>query len=79
MTRITLLELQQQTSDVLERVRGGERLSIVRDGQPIAELSPVSVAAWPQRPRGRCAGQFRVPDDFDAPLPDDIVRDFEGR
>jgi predicted RNase H-like HicB family nuclease len=25
------------------------------------------------------AGQFRVPDDFDDPLPDDVVDAFEGR
>jgi hypothetical protein len=30
------------------------------------------------RPYGLCAGQFVVPDDFDAPLPDDILAAFEG-
>ena len=31
------------------------------------------------RPFGLCAGQFRVPDDFDDPLPEDIIRGFEGK
>ena len=31
------------------------------------------------RPFGLCAGAFVVPNDFDAPLPDDILREFEGR
>lgn len=30
------------------------------------------------RPFGLCAGQFQVPDDFDASLPDDIISSFEG-
>ena len=30
------------------------------------------------RPYGLCAGQFSVPEDFDEPLPDEILNDFEG-
>ena len=32
-----------------------------------------------QRPFGLCAGAFTVPDDFDAPLPEETLRGFEGR
>ncbi len=31
------------------------------------------------RPFGLCAGEFTVPDDFDDPLPTDIIEAFEGR
>ena len=31
------------------------------------------------RPFGLCAGEFTVPDDFDAPLPDAILAEFEGK
>jgi hypothetical protein len=31
-----------------------------------------------RRPYGLAAGQFVVPSDFDAPLPEEIVREFEG-
>ena len=30
------------------------------------------------RPFGLCAGEFNVPDDFDSPLPEYVVEDFEG-
>ena len=30
------------------------------------------------RPFGLCAGDFVVPDDFDEPLPDDLLKMFEG-
>ncbi|MBX3178676.1 MAG: DUF2281 domain-containing protein [Candidatus Hydrogenedentes bacterium] len=30
------------------------------------------------RPAGLCRGEFIVPDGFDAPLPDEVLREFEG-
>ena len=30
-------------------------------------------------PFGLCAGEFVVPDDYDAPLPESIIEEFEGR
>ena len=32
-----------------------------------------------QRPYGLCAGEFIVPEDFDAPLPEELLNLFEGR
>ena len=31
------------------------------------------------RPGGLAKGQFTVPDDFNAPLPDDVLKAFEGK
>jgi hypothetical protein len=31
------------------------------------------------RPFGLCAGEFTVPNDFDAPLPEDLLSAFEGK
>lgn len=31
------------------------------------------------RPFGLAKGQFTVPDDFNAPLPEDVVQAFEGK
>jgi hypothetical protein len=31
------------------------------------------------RPSGLAKGQFTVPDDFNAPLPEDVLQAFEGR
>jgi hypothetical protein len=30
------------------------------------------------RPYGLCAGEFEVPDDFDAPLPESVLKLFES-
>ena len=31
------------------------------------------------RPSGLAKGQFTVPDDFNAPLPEDVLQTFEGK
>lgn len=36
-------------------------------------------AIYTSRPFGLCQGEFRVPDDFDTPLPDNIINEFEGQ
>lgn len=46
--------------------------------QPVAEIKPVKTGDIELRPYGLCEGEFRVPDDFDDPLPDDTLRLFEG-
>lgn len=39
-------------------------------------LTPLPLSQ--RRPIGLAKGQFTVPDDFNAPLPEDVVRAFEG-
>jgi prevent-host-death family protein len=40
---VTVRELRNQGGQVLDRVLAGEQLTITRDGQPVAELSPLSI------------------------------------
>jgi antitoxin (DNA-binding transcriptional repressor) of toxin-antitoxin stability system len=61
----------------LDRVEAGEHLVVVRNGRPVAELRPLPATRTGPRPFGLAAGAFTVPDDFDAPLPDEILREFE--
>jgi prevent-host-death family protein len=44
MPQIGVRELNQQTSQVLDRVRAGETLEITDRGIPVAEIRPVSDA-----------------------------------
>jgi antitoxin (DNA-binding transcriptional repressor) of toxin-antitoxin stability system len=52
---------------------------ILRAGQPVAEMKPVVPSTKMSRSFGLCAGEFMVPEDFDAPLPEDILNAFEGK
>ena len=60
------------------RLPWGETFIITQAEQPVAELRPLTPDTKPQRPYGLCAGKFTVPDDFDAPLPNDILSAFEN-
>lgn len=67
-------EAKTTLSELLRRVAAGEEVTITRGGDPIARLVPV------QRRSPRVLGQdrelFEVPDDFNGPLPDDVVAEF---
>jgi antitoxin (DNA-binding transcriptional repressor) of toxin-antitoxin stability system len=78
MSTVSLKELQQDPEALLDRVEAGERLVIVRGGHPVAELRPLPATQTGRRPFGLAAGEFTVPDDFDAPLPDEILREWHG-
>ncbi|MEA2694981.1 MAG: hypothetical protein QOJ16_4368 [Acidobacteriota bacterium] len=79
MSTVSLQELQRDPAALLDRVEAGEHLVVVRGGRQVAELRPVPATQPGPRPFGLCAGAFTVPDDFDAPLPEEILRGFEGR
>jgi prevent-host-death family protein len=79
MSTISLQDLQHDPAALLDRVEAGEKLIVVRDGRPVAELRPVAAVRLGPRPFGLAAGVFAVPNDFDAPLPDNILREFEGQ
>lgn len=79
MTQVSIDDIQRDVSTYLQRVEAGETLVILRAGTPIAEIKPVVPRVETLRPFGLCAGEFTVPDDFDAPLPADILSAFEGK
>ncbi|MBD2609832.1 type II toxin-antitoxin system Phd/YefM family antitoxin [Nostoc punctiforme FACHB-252] len=78
MQRVTVDEIQQNPLKYLNQVEAGESFIIVQADKPIAELKPIINTNKQLRPFGLCAGEFTVPDDFDAPLPEDILNAFEG-
>ncbi|MEW6350616.1 MAG: type II toxin-antitoxin system Phd/YefM family antitoxin [Thermodesulfobacteriota bacterium] len=79
MMQVSAEDIEQNLGVYLQRVEAGETVAIVRAGPPVAEMKPAGAEAQTLRPYGLCAGEFTVPDDFDAPLPDDILDEFEGR
>jgi prevent-host-death family protein len=77
MVQVSVEEIQRNLSAYLQRVEAGETLLIVRAGQPVAEVKPIMAHAKVLRLFAFCAGEFKVPEDFDAPLPEDILHSFE--
>jgi antitoxin (DNA-binding transcriptional repressor) of toxin-antitoxin stability system len=78
MLRVTVDEIQRNPSKYLRQVEAGETFLILQADKAIAELRPIANNKQ-LRPFGLCAGEFTVPDDFDAPLPEDLLGAFEGK
>lgn len=75
MSKVNVHEAKTRFSRLLRRVAAGEEITIANRGVPVARLVPVVGAT---RKLGLFRGQMTIPDDFDAPLPDDILDAFEG-
>jgi prevent-host-death family protein len=77
MDSFNVHEAKTHFSRILARVQAGEEVIIAKAGQPIARIVPVRTTA-PRKPDTE-QGRLMVADDFDAPLPDDLLHAFEGR
>jgi prevent-host-death family protein len=74
MTLVNVHEAKTQLSQLLTRVLAGEEIVIARNGKPLVRLAPVE----PKRLRtlGQDQGLFEVPEDFDDPLPPEVLQGF---
>ncbi|MDP6581598.1 MAG: type II toxin-antitoxin system prevent-host-death family antitoxin [Vicinamibacterales bacterium] len=78
MTTVIVADARSRLAEFLRRVEAGETVTIARRNRPIAELRPVEPLLRKPRPAGVCKGEFVVPDDFDAPLPQSVIEGFQG-
>lgn len=79
MSTVTVDEIARDPAGWLRRVEAGEAMRIVRDGRPVADVSPAPLGIESGlRPIGLAKGQFVVPDDFDAPLPEGELKLWYG-
>lgn len=75
---VNIHDAKTRLSQLVERAEAGEEIVIARAGRPVARLSPLSPRRAPRR-LGRLDGRFRIPDDFNAPLPGHVLEAFLGR
>lgn len=76
---VNVSEAKSQLTRLLQRAEAGETVFISRRNQPIVELRLVAAKSEHPKPHfGLCAGEFTVADDFDEPLPEDLLRAFQG-
>jgi prevent-host-death family protein len=74
---VNIHEAKTNFSKLLQRVALGEEVIIAKAGVPVAKLVPVSDAQG-KRPLGFLKGEIWMAEDFDAPLPPDILAGFLG-
>ena len=70
-------EAKTHFSRLLDRAQEGQEFVIAKAGRPVARLGPLAPQGKKRR-LGLLDGKFKVPDDFNAPLPDEVIAAFEG-
>jgi len=77
-TTVNVYEAKTQLSRLIDRAAAGDDIVISRHGKPVARLCPLA-----QQPRsiefGLLKGCVEIADDFDAPLPSEVIAAFEGQ
>ena len=78
MHKVNIHEAKTHFSKLVESAIKGEETIIAKSGKPVAKLVPIS-SKKPKRRLGVLKGKIKIADDFDTPLPDDILSSFEGQ
>ncbi|HEY1014749.1 MAG TPA: hypothetical protein VGE07_18705 [Herpetosiphonaceae bacterium] len=79
MATIDIQEISPQLAELLQNLAAGETIIITRANQPLAEVKTLQSESRSLRPWGLAKGQFRVPDDFNDPLPEELLETFAPR
>ena len=78
MQTVNIHDAKTHLSRLVDEVARGREIVIAKAGKPVARLVPL--AARPRKKQfGLLKGRIRIPADFDAPLPDEVLALFEGR
>ncbi len=78
METVNIHNCKTNLSRLLSRVELGEEIIISNRGVPVAKLVPFRTSLDRRASLGKDRGKFVVPDDFNAPLPEEILAAFEG-
>ncbi|MHC5743561.1 MAG: type II toxin-antitoxin system Phd/YefM family antitoxin [Nostoc sp.] len=78
METVNIHQAETNLSQLLLRVEHGEEIIISDRGIPVARLVPFRTSSNRRDSLGQDKGRFVVPEDFNAPLPDEMLAAFEG-
>ncbi|WP_414514585.1 type II toxin-antitoxin system Phd/YefM family antitoxin [Nostoc sp. PCC 9305] len=78
METVNIHQAETNLSQLLLRVEHGEEIIISDRGIPIAKLVPFRTSSNRRDSLGQDKGRFVLPEDFNAPLTDEILAAFEG-
>jgi len=76
MTTVNIHAAKTHLSRLVEQAASGEEIVIAKAGKPIAKLGPLGGARRNKRRLGLLAGRLTVADNFDEPLPPDVLDAF---
>jgi prevent-host-death family protein len=75
MKTINVHAAKTHLSSLLAEVEAGEEIIIAKAGKPVARLAPLEQKKGLRKP-GLMKGKIQMSDDFDAPLPPELLKAF---
>ena len=72
---INIHDAKTHFSKIIKQALSGNEIIIARDGKPLLRLVPYT-DDLDQRHGGQLRGLINISDDFDAPLPNDLLNQF---
>ncbi len=80
MRNINIHEAKAKLSEYLAAVEAGETVQICRRNVPVAQIVPLPQARKQPRPVGLGPNEegYEIPDSFFEPLPDELLKAFNG-
>ena len=79
MQTVNIYEAKTQLSKLVDLAESGTDVVIAHAGKPVARLTSLKDKEKRQIAFGSLKGKGWIADDFDAPLPDELLALFEGR
>lgn len=76
--QVNIYEAKTRLSELVQQAHLGQTVVIAKHGTPMAKLVPLDAPTKRKIICGLMKGEFKESDDFDAPLPDDLLALFEG-
>jgi prevent-host-death family protein len=79
MKSFDIEDAKAQLTQLVDAALAGEDIVIAKDGVPTVRMVPIPATTKPKREFGFMKGRIWIADDFDGPLPPEVLADFEGR
>ena len=78
METVNIYDAKTRLSQLVDKAAAGEDVVVSRNGKPLVRITRLESPK--RRIRfGLLKGKLKIPEDFDAPLPADVLAGFEGR
>ena len=78
MDSVSIHDAKTRLSQLVDKAAAGEDGVIRRNGKPLVRLTRPDMSTKRRIRFGLLKGKIIVSDDFDAPLPEDVLAGFEG-
>ena len=71
--QVNLSDAKSKLSELINQVIAGEEVIIAKSGKPVAKIVPYEKPTQNRKP-GSAKGKLFISEDFDVPLPNDILK-----